>query len=54
MVLALPCFIVSIINHNFLAFGNLVRMSLDAAILLALGIGETFIAVMASIDLSVE
>jgi ribose transport system permease protein len=54
MVLALLCLIISIINHNFFTFGNLVRMSQDAAIPLVLGIGETFIVLMGSIDLSVE
>jgi ribose transport system permease protein len=54
MVLALLCLIISVINHNFLTFGNLVRMSQDAAIPLVLGIGETFIVLMGSIDLSVE
>src|SRR5258708_30900784 len=54
MVLALLCLIISVINHNFFTFGNLVRMSQDAAIPLVLGIGETFIVLMGSIDLSVE
>src|ERR1700759_3950831 len=54
MVLALLSLIVPVINHNFLTFGNLVRMSQDAAIPLVLGIGETFIVLMGSIDLSVE
>jgi ribose transport system permease protein len=54
MVLALLCLIISIINRNFFTFGNLVRMSQDAAIPLVLGIGETFIILMGSIDLSVE
>jgi ribose transport system permease protein len=54
MVLALLSLIISTINHNFLTFGNLVRMSQDAAIPLVLGLGETFIVLMGSIDLSVE
>src|SRR4029077_8653261 len=54
LVLALLCLIISVINRNFFTFGNLVRMSQDAAIPLVLGIGETFIVLMGSIDLSVE
>ena len=54
MVLVLLCVIVAGINRNFLSFGNFVRMSQDAAIPLVLGIGETFIILMGSIDLSVE
>jgi ribose transport system permease protein len=54
MVLALLCVIIAAINRNFLSLGNFVRMSQDAAIPLVLGIGETFIILMGSIDLSVE
>jgi ribose transport system permease protein len=54
MVLILLCVIIAGINRNFLSFGNFVRMSQDAAIPLVLGIGETFIILMGSIDLSVE
>ena len=54
MVLVLLCLIIAVINHNFLSFGNFVRISQDAAIPLVLGIGETFIILMGSIDLSVE
>jgi ribose transport system permease protein len=54
MVLALLCVIVANINRNFLSPGNFVRMSQDAAIPLVLGLGETFIILMGSIDLSVE
>src|SRR5580658_6445526 len=54
MVLVLLCVIIAGINRNFLSFGNFVRMSQDAAIPLVLGIGETFIILMGSIDLSVE
>ena len=54
MVLVLLCLIIAAINHNFLTFGNFVRMSQDAAIPLVLGLGETFIILMGSIDLSVE
>jgi ribose transport system permease protein len=54
MVLVLLCLIIAVINRNFLTFGNAVRMSQDAAIPLVLGIGETFIILMGSIDLSVE
>ena len=54
MVLVLLCLIIATINHNFLTFGNFVRMSQDAAIPLVLGLGETFIILMGSIDLSVE
>ena len=54
MVLVLLCLIIAVINHNFLSFGNFVRISQDAAIPLVLGLGETFIILMGSIDLSVE
>ena len=54
MVLVLLCLIIAAINHNFLSFGNFVRISQDAAIPLVLGLGETFIILMGSIDLSVE
>ena len=54
MVLVLLCLIIAVINHNFLSFGNFVRISQDAAIPLVLGLGETFIIQMGSIDLSVE
>jgi ribose transport system permease protein len=54
MVLVLLCLIIAAINHNFLTFGNFVRMSQGAAIPLVLGLGETFIVLMGSIDLSVE
>ena len=54
MVLVLLCAIIAAINHKFLSLGNFVRMSQDAAIPLVLGLGETFIILMGSIDLSVE
>ncbi|MBV9286576.1 MAG: ABC transporter permease [Hyphomicrobiales bacterium] len=54
MVLVLLCLIIAAINRNFLSPGNFVRMSQDAAIPLVLGIGETFIILMGSIDLAVE
>ena len=54
MVLVLLCVIITIINPNFLTFGNLVRISQSAMIPLVLGIGATFIILMGSIDLSVE
>ncbi len=54
MVLVLLCLIIAAFNRNFLSLGNFVRMSQDAAIPLVLGIGETFIILMGSIDLSVE
>ena len=53
-VLVVLCLIIAAINRNFLTFGNFVRMSQDAAIPLVLGLGETFIILMGSIDLSVE
>src|SRR5271166_1201950 len=53
-VLVLLCLIIAAINHNFLTLGNFVRMSQGAAIPLVLGLGETFIILMGSIDLSVE
>ena len=54
IVLVLLCLIIAAINRNFLTFGNFVRMSQDAAIPLVLGLGETFIILMGSIDLSIE
>jgi ribose transport system permease protein len=54
MVLVLLCLIIAAVNHNFLTLGNFVRMSQVAAIPLVLGLGETFIVLMGSIDLSVE
>jgi len=54
IVLLLLCAIISVINPNFLSFGNMVRISQSAMIPLVLGIGATFIILMGSIDLSVE
>jgi len=54
MVLILLCIVISIINPNFLSFGNFVRISQAAMIPLVLGLGATFIILMGSIDLSVE
>ena len=54
VVLVLLCVIISIINPNFLSFGNFVRISQAAMIPLVLGLGATFIILMGSIDLSVE
>jgi ribose transport system permease protein len=53
VLLALSAIIAGL-NPNFLTFGNLVRMSQAAMIPLVLGLGETFIVLMGSIDLSVE
>src|SRR5690349_24727430 len=53
-VLIALCGIISALNPNFLTFGNLVRVSQAAMIPLVLGLGETFIVLMGSIDLSVE
>ena len=53
-MLVLLCVIISIINPNFLSFGNFVQISQAAMIPLVLGIGATFIILMGSIDLSVE
>jgi ribose transport system permease protein len=53
-VLVVLCAIISVINPNFLTFGNAVRISQTAMIPLVLGIGATFIILMGSIDLSVE
>jgi ribose transport system permease protein len=54
IVLFLLCILITVINPNFLTFGNLVRISQSAMIPLVLGIGATFIILMGSIDLSVE
>jgi ribose transport system permease protein len=53
-ILFFLCLIISLINSNFLSFGNLVRISQTAIIPLVLGLGSTFIILMGSIDLSVE
>jgi ribose transport system permease protein len=53
-VLVLLCGIITVINPNFLTFGNFVRISQAAMIPLVLGLGATFIILMGSIDLSVE
>ena len=53
-MLVLLCLIIAGINPNFLSFGNFVRIGQAAMIPLVLGIGETFIILMGSIDLSVE
>jgi ribose transport system permease protein len=54
MVLLALSATIAALNPNFLTFGNLVRMSQAAMIPLVLGLGETFIVLMGSIDLSVE
>ncbi len=54
LVLILLCLLITLINPNFLTFGNFVRMSQAAMIPLVLGLGATFIILMGSIDLSVE
>jgi ribose transport system permease protein len=54
IVLILLCVIITLINPNFLTFGNAVRISQAAMIPLVLGLGATFIILMGSIDLSVE
>jgi ribose transport system permease protein len=53
-VLIALCALIALVNPNFLTFGNLVRVSQAAMIPLVLGIGETFIVLLGSIDLSVE
>jgi len=53
-VLVVLCAIISIINPNFMSFGNAQRIAQAAMIPLVLGIGATFIILMGSIDLSVE
>lgn len=54
LVLLVLCGAISLINPNFLTFGNMVRISQAAMIPLVLGLGATFIILMGSIDLSVE
>ncbi len=54
VVLVLLCAIISVINPNFMSFGNAQRIAQAAMIPLVLGIGATFIILMGSIDLSVE
>lgn len=54
IVLILLCVVITVINPNFLTFGNAVRISQAAMIPLVLGMGATFIILMGSIDLSVE
>ena len=53
-VLVVLCAIISVINPNFLSFGNFQRIAQAAMIPLVLGTGATFIILMGSIDLSVE
>jgi ribose transport system permease protein len=53
-VLIALCGVIAGLNPNFLTFGNVVRVSQAAMIPLVLGLGETFIVLMGSIDLSVE
>ncbi len=54
LVLVLLCGIIAAINPRFLLFGNFVRIAQAAMIPLVLAIGETFIILMGSIDLSIE
>ena len=54
LVLVLLCGIIAAINPRFLQFGNFVRIAQAAVIPLVLAIGETFVILMGSIDLSVE
>lgn len=54
IVLVLLCGLITLINPNFMTFGNMVRISQAAMIPLVLGLGATFIILMGSIDLSVE
>lgn len=54
IVLLLLCAVITVINPNFLTFGNFVRISQAAMIPLVLGLGATFIIIMGSIDLSIE
>ena len=53
VVLVLLCAIISVINPNFMSFGNAQRIAQASMIPLVLGIGATFIILMGSIDLSV-
>ena len=54
VVLVALCAFISLINPNFMSFGNAQRIAQAAMIPLVLGIGATFIILMGSIDLSVE
>ena len=52
VVLVVLCAIISVINPNFMSFGNAQRIAQASMIPLVLGIGATFIILMGSIDLS--
>ncbi|HXZ16482.1 MAG TPA: ABC transporter permease, partial [Roseiarcus sp.] len=54
LVLILLCIVIAAINPRFLTIGNFVRIATSAMIPLTLGLGATFVIIMASIDLSVE
>jgi ribose transport system permease protein len=53
-VLVLLCAVITGFNHNFLSFGNFVRISQASMIPLVLGLGATFVILMGSVDLAVE
>jgi ribose transport system permease protein len=54
LVLACLCVLVGIANGRFFEPANLVRVATAAAIPLVLAVGETFVILLGSIDLSVE
>ena len=54
LVLIALCILIGLINPNFFALRNFVRIANSAAIPLILGLGVTFVIIMGSIDLSIE
>src|SRR4029077_9734590 len=52
--LALLSLLVGMLNPRFFEFNNVVRIANSAAIPLVLALGETFVIILGSIDLSVE
>jgi ribose transport system permease protein len=48
------CLLIGAINPRFFEFRNIVRLANTAAIPLVLGLGETFVILLGSIDLSIE
>ena len=54
LVLIALCFIIGLLNPQFVSVGNFIRILTSAAIPLVLALGVTFVILIGSIDLSVE
>ena len=54
LVLILLCLFIGMNNSNFFQTQNFIRISRSATLILLLAIGETFVIMLGSIDLSVE